>query len=121
MEDFFVEESVGDRGMVKVWTVPHELVGKVVFVMNDSVGNAASGVADHMEVKSVAEVVFVKLHLLLNEVGDDCVLFCGYREVMGLVPNLDCSKEVLAELLGGGKESAFAGVLEEMVLWNQSG
>ena len=121
MENFFVEESVGDCGMVKVWAIPHELVGKVVFAVNDSVGNAASGVADHVEVESVAEVVFVKLHLLLNEVGNDCVLFCGYREVMGFMPSLDRCKEVLAELLGGWKESAFARVLEKVVLWNQSG
>ena len=56
MEDFFVEESVGDRGMVKVWAVPRELVGKVVFAMNDSVGNAASGVADHVEVESAESI-----------------------------------------------------------------
>ena len=33
MEDFFVEESVGDRGVVQVWAVPHKLVGKVVFAV----------------------------------------------------------------------------------------
>ena len=73
MEDFLVEESVGNRGVVKVWAVPHELVGKVVFAMDDSVGDAASDVADHVEVESAAEAVIVKLHLLLNEVGNDCV------------------------------------------------
>ena len=121
MKDFFVEESVGNRGAVKVWAVPHELVGKVVFAMDDSVGNAASGVADNVEVESAVEVVIVKLHLLLNEVGNDCVLFGGYREVMGFMPPLDRCKEVSAELLGGRKEGAFAGVLEKVVLWNQSG
>ncbi|CAE7498305.1 unnamed protein product, partial [Symbiodinium sp. KB8] len=114
-------ESVGNRGAVKVWAVPHELVGKVVFAMDDSVGNAASGVADNVEVESAVEVVIVKLHLLLNEVGNDCVLFGGYREVMGFMPPLDRCKEVSAELLGGRKEGAFAGVLEKVVLWNQSG
>ena len=92
MEDFFVEESVGDRGMIKMWAVPHELVGKVVFAVNDSAGNAVFCVADHVEIESVAEVVFVKLCLLLNEVCNNCVLFCGHREVMGFVPSLDRCK-----------------------------
>ena len=118
MEAFFVEESVGNRGVVKVWAVPHEFVGKVVFAVDDSVGNAASGVADNIEVKLVTEVAIVQLHLLLNEVGNDCVLFGGHREVMGFVPPLDRCKKVSAELLGGRKEGVFTGVLEKVVLWN---
>ena len=112
MEDFLVEESVGDRSVVEVWTVPHEFVGKVVFVVDDSVGNAASGVAD--------EVMIVKLHLVLDEVGNSGVLFSGYGEVMGFVPSLDRCEEVSAWVLGGWKEGASTGVLEKAVLWNQS-
>ncbi|CAE7479175.1 unnamed protein product [Symbiodinium sp. CCMP2456] len=63
----FVKEGVGDSSVVKVWTVPHEFVGKVVFAVNDAVGNAASGVADNMEVESAAEVVIVPAELLCRQ------------------------------------------------------
>ncbi|OLP83304.1 hypothetical protein AK812_SmicGene35938 [Symbiodinium microadriaticum] len=116
----FVKESVGNRGVVEVWAVPREFVGKVVFAVDDSVGNAAFGVADNMKVESATDVVFVKLHLLLNEVCNECVLFSRHREVMGFMPPLDRCKEVSAELLGGREKGAFAGVLEKVVLWNQS-
>ena len=64
--------------------------------------------ADNMEVESVAEVVIVELHLLLNEVCNNFGLFSGYGEVMGFVPPLDRCKKVSAELFGGGGEGAFA-------------
>ena len=44
MKDIFVEESVGDGNVVKMWAVPHEFVRKVVFVVDDPVGNATFGV-----------------------------------------------------------------------------
>ena len=53
MEDFFVKECVSDRGVVQVWAVPHEFVGKVVFAVNDATGNAASCVANNVDVESV--------------------------------------------------------------------
>ena len=106
--------------MVQVWAVPHEFVGKVVFVVDNAAGNAASCVANHVEIKSAAQMMLVKLYLLFNEACNCSVLLGGYGEVMSFVPPLDRCKEVSAELFGRRKESAFAGVLEEMVLWNQS-
>ena len=120
MEDFFVEESVGDRGVVQVWAVPHEFVGKVVFVVDNAAGNAASCVANNVEIKSAAQVMLMKLHLLFNKACNCSVLLGGYREVMSFVPPLDRCKEASTEVFGRRKESAFAGVPEEVVLWDQS-
>ena len=44
---------------------------------------------------------------------------CG--EVMSFVPPLNCCKKVAAKLFRRGKESAFAGVLQKVVLWNHCG
>ncbi|OLP80997.1 hypothetical protein AK812_SmicGene38526 [Symbiodinium microadriaticum] len=63
---------------------------KVVFAVKDATGNAASCIANNMDVESVAQVMLMKLYLLFNEVS--------------------------AKLFGRGKESAFAGVLKEVVL-----
>ena len=91
-----------------------------VFVVENAAGNAASCVANNMEIKSAAQVMLVKLYLLFNEACDCSALLGGYREVMSFVPPLDRCKEVSAEPFCRRKESAFAGVLEEVVLWDQS-
>ena len=118
MEDFFVEESVGDGGVVQVRTVPHEFIGEVVFAVNDATRNVASCVANHMEIESVAHVTLVELHLLFDEACDCSVFLGGHREVMSFVPPLNCCKEVSSKLFGRREESASAGVLEEVVLWD---
>ena len=120
MEDFFVKECVSDRGVVQVWAVPHEFVGKVVFAGNDATGNAASCVANNVDVESISQVMLMKLYLLFNEACDCGIFLGGHREVMSFVPPLNCCEEVSAKLFGRGKESAFAGVLKEVMLWNQS-
>ena len=62
--------------MVQVWAVPHEFVGKVVFAVKDATGNAASCIANNMDVESVAQVMLMKLYLLFNET-------CGYGVFLG--------------------------------------
>ena len=103
-----------------MWAVPHEFVGKVVFAVNDATGNAASCVANNVDVESVSQVMLMKLYLLFNEACDCGIFLGGHRKVMSFVPPLNCCEEVSAKLFGRGKESAFAGVLKEVVLWNQS-
>ncbi|OLP76337.1 hypothetical protein AK812_SmicGene43744 [Symbiodinium microadriaticum] len=85
-----------------MWAVPHEFVGKVVFAVNDATGNAASCVANNVDVESVSQVMLMKLYLLFNEACDCGIFLGGHRKVMSFVPPLNCCEE---EFFGGVKAS----------------
>ena len=89
--------------------------------MKDAIRDAVSCVANNMYVKTVAQILLVKLYLLFDEACDGGVFLGGHREVMSFMPPLNCCEKFTAKLFGRGKESAFAGVLKEVVLWDQNG
>ena len=67
LEHLCIHKCTGDTFMVKLWAIPNEPIGEVIFAVCDSCRKPFLQRSQHVRVEGVSGVLLVLRELLLNE------------------------------------------------------